>query len=358
MASGPPAAGRLGYIDWARGFCVVLMLHTHAFYAWVRPEARGDEIFKKTLLVGGYPGAIFLFLSGLVLALATESRARRGSPGRDRVREGVKRGLEVLGFAFLFRLWMLVSGHFGRPADFLRVDVLNCIGASLALVAALTFGWTSARARIAAAFAVAAAFSLLAPLTWDWWLTGLPDPIRGYFSGRPRDALFPLFPWGGFTAAGAAAGMLLAGARQQGREGPFVMALGASGILLAAAGLLIDRFGVSIYPREDFWYTSPSYFLFKVGVVLVVLGMAFLADRIPGLSPLRQMGRTSLLIYWVHLEIVYGLYVIPGLRNRLDVRQALLGVALLTLAMLGLSLLRTYGPRWWETRRGRVLASA
>jgi uncharacterized membrane protein len=357
MASGPPAAGRLGYIDWARGFCVVLMLHTHAFYAWVRPESRGDEIFRKTVLVGGYPGAIFLFLSGLVLALATESRARKGSPGRERAGEGVKRGLEVLGYAFLFRLWMLVSGHFGRPADFLRVDVLNCIGASLAIVAALTFGWADARARFAAAVVVTAAFSLLAPLTWDSWLTSLPDPIRGYFSGRPRDALFPVFPWGGFAAAGAAAGMLLDRARQRGREGAFVTALALSGIALSTVGLLIDRFGVSIYPREDFWYTSPSYFLFKVGVVVVVLGIAFLADRVPGPSPLRQMGRTSLLIYWVHLEIVYGLYVIPGLRNRLDVRQALLGVTLLTLAMLVLSLLRTYGPRWWEARR-RVLASA
>ena len=32
-------------------------------------------------------------------------------------------------------------------------------------------------------------------------------------------------------------------------------------------------------------------------------------DKLPGQGPIRQLGRTSLLVYWVHLEIVYGDYV-------------------------------------------------
>jgi uncharacterized membrane protein len=355
MASRPPTSARLGYLDWARGLVVVLMVHTHGFFAWVAPASQDGWIYHKTVLAGGYPAAIFLFLSGLVLTLANESRRRRGTPGRERVREGVKRGLEVLAYAFLFRLWMLAASLFWRPADFLRVDILNCIGASLVIVSAVTFGWPRPRVRGLAALALAAAICLLAPLAWDGpWLQGLPNPILGYFSGRAPDARFPLLPWAGFAAAGAAAGVLLDAARRQGREGPCIALLSASGAAAIVAGFLIDRHFPQIYPREDFWYTSPSYFLIKGGVVLLVLGVAFLADRIPGPSPLRQLGRTSLLVYWVHLEIIYGMFVMPWARQRLDVPQALLGVALLTLAMLCLSYLRTALPRWWRQHHPRV----
>ena len=358
MASRPPVKRRLGYLDWARGLCVLFMIHTHAFYAWVSPEARKSEVFQKTVLVGGYPGAAFLFVSGLVLALALEGRARRGESGRRRVREGVKRGLEVLGYAFLFRLWMLATSHFWRTSDFLRVDVLNCIGGSLLLTGLVVFGWGTLRGRLMAAAALAAALSLLAPLTWDGpWLGFLPHPILGYFSGRVPDAFFPLLPWGGFTAAGAFAGILLDRARRAEREGALLAAFAAGGAALCATGLLIDRFGPRVYPREDFWYTSPSYFVFKLGVVLCVLAVAYLGDKLPGPSALRQMGRTSLLIYWVHLEIIYGQYVIPGGRERLDIEQSLRGVAGLALAMLALSLLRTHVPRWWAWRREAALVS-
>ncbi len=358
MGSSPPTRPRLGYLDWTRGLCVLFMLHTHAFYAWVSEEARKDEVFQKTVLVGGYPGAAFLFVSGLVLALALESRARRGEPSRARIREGAKRGLEVLGYAFLFRLWMLATSHFWRPRDFLRVDVLNCIGGSLLLAGLVVFGWRTVRGRLVAAAGLAATLSLLAPLTWDGpWLAFLPNPILGYFSGRAPDAFFPLLPWGGFTAAGAFFGILVDKARRAEREGWLFAASAAGGASLCALGLLIDRFGPRIYPREDFWYTSPSYFLFKLGVVLCLLGLAFVADRLPGPSALRQMGRTSLLIYWIHLEIIYGQYVIPGWRGTLGIQEALLGVAMLALAMLGLSVLRTHGPSWWAQRRQARLVS-
>jgi uncharacterized membrane protein len=353
MASRPSTGSRLGYLDWARGLVVVLMIHTHGFFAWVAPAFQDSWIYRKTVLAGGYPAAIFLFLSGLVLALGNESRSRRGAPGRERVREGVKRGLEVLGYAFLFRLWMLAASFFWRPADFLRVDVLNCIGGSLVLVSLASFGARSPRARALAALALAAAMSLLAPLAWDGpWLRGLPEPILGYFSGRPPDARFPLLPWAGFAAAGAAAGVLLDAARQKALEGRGIAFLPLAGALAVGAGVLVDRFGPRIYPREDYWFTSPSYFLVKGGIVLLALGFAYVASRIPGPSPLRQLGRTSLLVYWVHLEIIYGMFVIPWARQSLDVPQALVGVALLTLAMLGLSYLRTdVLPRWWQARR-------
>jgi hypothetical protein len=91
--------------------------------------------------------------------------------------------------------------------------------------------------------------------------------------------------------------------------------------------------------------------------VFLIMAAASILDRLRGLGPVRELGRTSLLVYWVHLEIVYGDHVIPGARANLALGEAVIGVAVLTLAMLALSYARTNGwPRW--LRRRDALAKA
>jgi len=61
-----------------------------------------------------------------------------------------------------------------------------------------------------------------------------------------------------------------------------------------------------------------------------------------GFSPLVQLGQTSLLVYWVHIEFVYGrLSILP--KHAVDIRSASFGLLTICLAMLLLSGLRT---RW------------
>ena len=133
-ATGAPA--RLAYVDWMRGLAVVFMMQTHAYDSWLEPEARRGAFFGWSRLIGGYPGPIFLFLAGLSLALLAEARYRKGAEPAALRRDLMRRGAKVLGYAVLFRIWMFTAGGFARPADLLRVDVLNCIGLSMLLVAA------------------------------------------------------------------------------------------------------------------------------------------------------------------------------------------------------------------------------
>ena len=336
------SSGRLGYLDWGRGLCVVLMMATHGLYGWVRPDDRARPFFQWMWLVGGYPAAVFLFISGLVLALAAEGMHRRGEPPRAVFRAGLTRGLEILGYAFLFRLWMFASGHFRSPWDLLRVDVLNCIGASLLVIGALAVAWPRRSLRVAAALSIASGFVALAPLAWDSTLARrLPVALAAYVDGRQPGSFFPPFPWAGFAALGAAAGMLLASARSTGREGHLFAAMAALGAGLIPLALWADRVSPALYPRPDFWHTSPAYFAVKAGIVLLVLGASYVFDRLPGQGPIRQLGRTSLLVYWVHLEIIYGDHVLPGARGNLSLEAAIAGVAVLMLVMLGLSYART-----------------
>ena len=63
-----------------------------------------------------------------------------------------------------------------------------------------------------------------------------------------------------------------------------------------------------------------------------------------GFSPIIQLGHTSLLVYWVHIEFVYGRFsLLP--KKACGIGTASLGFAAVFLGMLVLSLIRTHLKR-------------
>jgi hypothetical protein len=88
-------------------------------------------------------------------------------------------------------------------------------------------------------------------------------------------------------------------------------------------------------------------------LLLVVSGYAWcrwgLGQR--GFSPLIQLGRTSLLVYWVHIEFVYGRFSILPRRGE-SILGASAGLLIIFLAMLTLSILLTK----WKGRTGDLLS--
>jgi fucose 4-O-acetylase-like acetyltransferase len=57
-----------------------------------------------------------------------------------------------------------------------------------------------------------------------------------------------------------------------------------------------------------------SFFLIRLGIIVAALGAAWVWEQRPTRgrwSPLQQLGRSSLFIYWIHVELVYGLISLP-----------------------------------------------
>ena len=69
-----------------------------------------------------------------------------------------------------------------------------------------------------------------------------------------------------------------------------------------------------------------------------------------GFSPVIQLGKTSLLVYWVHIELVYGRFHILAPRSQ-TILGASRGLLIIFLAMLALSLARTA----WKARMPKQL---
>ena len=106
----------------------------------------------------------------------------------------------------------------------------------------------------------------------------------------------------------------------------------------------LDSHGPNIYPAYDYWHTSPSFFIIRIGMLLLLTAFAHGWCRWGpaewGFSPLIQLGKTSLLVYWVHIELVYGKFAILQRRSQ-NVLGASEGLLTIFIAMLALSLLRT-----------------
>src|SRR5208282_3343557 len=102
------------------------------------------------------------------------------------------------------------------------------------------------------------------------------------------------------------------------KEAAVFAGLGGIGVLSCALSLLFDAVPLRLYSPAtyDYWHTSPNFFLVRCGILLVILSLTYawccwgLAQK--GFSPIAQLGKTSLLVYWVHIEFVYGrLSILP-----------------------------------------------
>ena len=122
--------------------------------------------------------------------------------------------------------------------------------------------------------------------------------------------------------------------------------------LVGGALILVSQYMANspftIYAKSEFWLNSPAQVLTKVGVLLLMVSFAYLWTRYgagSGWSWIRQFGVTSLLVYWVHIELVYG-NASWLLRDNLNVPQTVLAAVLVILLMLGISTMKTHRDKW------------
>jgi uncharacterized membrane protein len=354
---------RIAYIDWLRGLACVVMFQTHCYDSWLGGSARDTGFFKLSQLGGTLPAPLFLFLSGVSFALVTDKLRKKGASADGVARTTILRGGEIFLLALLFRLQEFVLAMGYAPwTDLLRVDVLNIIGLSLILMGIVcriaaaggAADFRQLRKRtIAAAVACAAVIAVLTPPLWTtwrphwhaWWLESYINGVHTF--GTPQTWLFPMFPWSAFAFAGLAVGFLLLSDWSRRNEAAGVALAGAGGIGMIALGLWFDARPLQLYAVHDFWHTSPNFFLVRVGVLLAIAFGSYLWCRWGagewGFSPLIELGRSSLLVYWVHMQFVYGgLSILP--KRSEGIGGATLGLAVIFVAMTLLAVARNRFP--------------
>jgi hypothetical protein len=271
-----------------------------------------------------------------------------------------RRGWQIFGLAFLFRIYSWALSPGSSLHGLLKVDILNIMGPSI-VGAAWVWQLGSSTWRRAAWLATATvAVAMLTPIvrTATWLDPLLPDPLETYLRPGRGLATFALFPWAAFVTAGSVCGLAIHAAGVA-RAGQVAVGCLVAGLALAMGGYALS-FRPSIYQQSFFWTTSPAFLCMRVGVLVLTVAIAWAWDRRPWRllpwSPLEVLGASSLFVYWIHIELVYGFIATP-LKHALSFSQVFLAFALFSGAMLGVTIWKNRIMARHARTRGRVRAT-
>jgi uncharacterized membrane protein len=338
---------RFPFLDWMRGLALGIMIEVHVFNSFARMDVRNGGVYSLAVFIGGMAGPLFLFMAGMTFAFQMDRLEHKELRPMRRWLTCLRRAGYIWGIAFLIRItdWI---GHWphGGWAEILRVDILNSMGLAMAAfsVAALAIGGRRIRVVLVAAVGIAAVSPLVA--NWDW--TAVPDVVRQYLEPGFERGHFPFVPCASYLGFGMIAGaaVRLADAGRMDRVMQWAVLIGGGAIL---AGQYVSNLPYAVYPKSNFWTDSPTLITIRVGISLVLLAgsytwTAFCAG--PGWSWMQCLGRNSLLVYWVHLMLVYG-PLTAIFQKALSIPASALAVVAVIALMVALSLLW----EWWKGRR-------
>ena len=330
-----------------RGLAVVIMIQCHTFNSFMRLDLREGGPYVLSQFIGGMAAPLFLLMAGMTTAFQMESLERREPRPWRRWLISLKRAGYILTIAFTFRFtnWAFSVPH-ANASELTKVDILNCMGVGMAALAVGAVFRSAARIRFAvgAGLLIAAVAPLMTNLPWS----GTPALLQEYLVPGPGRGRFPFFPWVAYIAFGQAIGTVVkrAAAERFDRLMQWSTLIGFSMIFI---GQYFANIPYSIYTNSSFWTDSPALVVIRVGICMMIMAGAYLwTEYCTGSrwSWMQAMGKNSLMVYWVHVMIVYGAVVRP-IKRQLSIAQAAGATVALTLAMIALSAWWI----WWKARR-------
>jgi hypothetical protein len=289
-----------------RALAVAEMIHGHSLDALLDAGLRGSAFFSNWTYVRGYTAPVFLFAAGFAFAVATLPRIDDYTTFSTRLLRRIKRlsFVILLGYLmylpfFSLRRTILSVGTTGWE-NLLKIDILRCIGVS-ALVLQL---WFLVKPRREVTWAVIGVLTLALPLLTPYvrnseLVTGLPAFIRYYFV----HSRFPLFYYSSFLFLGFLMGYLFSEKKHHWL--PYVLAVA---LVLIVSAQILSRLGVM---------ASLHRFMTKGGVIIA---LTVVLERCEGLwrrmpKPVKYFGQESLIVYVIHLMIIYGSVLNKGLTS-------------------------------------------
>lgn len=336
-----------------RGLAVLIMIQCHTFNSFARLDVRQGGPYVLSQFVGGMAAPLFLFMAGMTFGFQMESLERREPNPRRRYLAALRRAGYILAIAFAFRISNWVAS-LPRPdwQEIFKVDILNSMALAMAAFAAIAALGARDRVRwsIAAALAVAALAPLVEALPW----AGVPQIAQDYLAPGDTRGRFPFFPYAAYIGFGLASGAIVKRTPAENLD-RLMQWCAIGGFALIVTAHYFANIPFTIYSVEDFWRSGPSLIFIRVGISLAMLAAAYLWTTYlaaPRWSWMQALGKTSLLVYWVHIMLVYG-NIMKHYKRTMSAPQTALAVCVVVALMVALAAARLR----WKDRMGKKPAA-
>ncbi len=339
----PRGHNRELYIDAFRGLVALVMVQGHLCDSLLSTEARSHALYQFQAIFHGTTAPGFLFASGFVAGLPRSPLSLTASLRRAR------RLLFVLAVGYAlhlpyFSLFKTLEATRAEAARFYACDALQAIAVTQILV--LLVQWASGRHWPPVTGFLALAVLVAGPFVWHFgWSSALPLPLGSYLDVS-SGSHFPLFPFAAFVLGGTVAGAAIG--RQEPRRRLRRALFWGAGLIVA--GIVSAQ---ALAGTVDFWGVSPGYTLIRLGGLLLLLPLVETwAAREWTLSrEVALLGRETLLVFVLHLQLIFGGVLAPGLLTRWTGQLGYAAAGAILLAMVPL----LYAAAWlWHRLKSRA----
>jgi uncharacterized membrane protein len=307
----PKGKARFLFVDMLRGWALLVMIEVHVFNVLLLPVLKSTNWFSILNFVNGLVAPSFLFISGFAFAISTKGKTHELRKFDYAFWKKLGRILLIILAGYSLHLPVLslrrLMHFYGHDTliSFYNVDILQCIGIGLLFIFLLKLLIKSDKIYNSIVMVSLLLSVLLSPIIWKTDFTAfMIIPLANYFNAA-NGSFFPIFPWIGFLLAGVLSCTYYLDARKKNREKSSILKLVIAGIIFAVIGHIFLTPELNIFNCDH--KANPLFFLQRLGYVLLLLGVcwAYIEKRHTKSSFVLDVGRESLLVYWLHLQIIY-----------------------------------------------------
>lgn len=300
--------------DLLRGLVMIIMIEVHVFNAFLQPALRQTGWFSILNFINGLVAPSFLFVSGFAFQVSSGSKLEEMRKFGKAFWKKMQRILQIVAIGYALHLpFYSLSKTINEATpqliqSFYAVDILQCIGSGLLFLFLTRLIIKSDKFFHYFLIVVMILIMAASPIIWQIDFNRYLYPAIGNYFNNNHGSLFPLFPWINFLLAGAIFAKYFVDARSKNEEEKFIKQTALIGIVL----LLFGHFFFSeILPESiQLMRPHPIFFLERLGYVLFLLVLCWYWDKkfTAKKTIVLDASRESLLVYWLHLVIIYGMF--------------------------------------------------
>jgi len=303
---------RYTFIDLLRGWAILIMIEVHVFNAFLLPELKETGWFDILNFINGLVAPAFLFVSGFAFQVSSGSKLDDMRKLKSPFWKKLWRYFSIILIGYALHLpYKSLSKIINKATSeqlqqFIAVDVLQCIGAGLLILFALRLIIRSDKMYYYSIIGLTIIVMVLSPVFWKTDFTNFLHPVFANYLNRLNGSLFPVFPWINFILVGAIFAKYFLDAAGNNKEEKFIRSITFTGIVMLFFGHL---FYSGLFPDSlTSILPNPVFFVERLGYVLIFATLCWYYTKWRNVSKsfVLDASRESLLIYWLHLVIIYS----------------------------------------------------
>lgn len=301
------------FIDLLRGWAILIMIEVHVFNAFLLPELKQTGWFGVLTFFNGLVAPAFLFVSGFAFAVSSGSKLDDMRKFKYPFWKKLWRYFSIILIGYALHLpYQSLSKIINKATpeqlqSFFAVDVLQCIGAGLIVLFVIRVIIRSDKVYHYSLIVLTIIVMILSPIFWKTDFTHFLHPIIANYFNRLNGSLFPVFPWINFILIGAIFAKYFLDAAEKGNKQSFIKRTTITGLISLFSGHV---FYSGLFPGHlTSIIPNPVFFIERLGYILVFASLCWYYNKWRNVkkSFVQDASRESLLIYWLHLLVIYSM---------------------------------------------------